>query len=340
MRSFSQYFILLLITLVGVIKADSPTFTLYLNATGTKLDGYSLYLSDDGRFYISQSSKSITGYIRDDTKFVVEGNVTGDGRNFLSTQALSSAWKECSPWTVVDGVLELYGLYNFHVFPEGSVDDLYVLGTGNAVGGGVEYRTLVTINPVLSDGSVLQTWPETSSSSSVSSVASTSQVSSTPATTASSVSVNSVASSSIASSSVASSSVASSSVASSSVASSSVASSSVASSSVASTSVASTSVASTSVASTSVASTSVASTSVASTSVAATSSVISSATVSVATTKSSVSHSASTSSVQTSSTSNATQSLIPTSSLAQVNGAAQLSAAAAVVFVSIFAMFF
>lgn len=160
-------FLVALVAIIGLVNAASQKFTLKLDASGTKLDGYNLYVEDDGRFYISQSTQTCSGAIQDDGTLVINGETVGDGRNFLSVIALSTAWHKAEPWTIVDGVLELYGLLNFHVFPEGSIDDLYVLGTGNAMGGGVQYRTEVKIIPVLSDGSILQSWPSAETSSAV-----------------------------------------------------------------------------------------------------------------------------------------------------------------------------
>lgn len=157
-QMFFSFILTLLIAAVSrVVAENSPDFTLRVYAPDTKLDGFNLFLKDDGKLYISATADVTVAHIYENGTLILDGQVVGDGRNYLSTAAFSTAWKPASNWTITDGFLELYNKTYYHAIPSGN-DGEYVLGTGNAVSSGNDI-TEIRIIPVSSSSYILQTWP-------------------------------------------------------------------------------------------------------------------------------------------------------------------------------------
>lgn len=156
---FTSYLFVSLTALAGVLAENSPDFTLRVDAPKTELDGFNLFLQDDGKLYLSATAETCYGYIHDNGSLILDSHVVGDGRNYLSTEAFSTAWKVAQNWTISSGVLKLYDELTFHAIPEGTVDGLYVLGTGNAVSSG-DNIIEVKITPVINSSDIIiQSWP-------------------------------------------------------------------------------------------------------------------------------------------------------------------------------------
>lgn len=126
-------FFLFLAVCFTAVLADSKIFTLKLKDTSSNLNGYNIYVGYDSKIYLEKTEKTCKGIIRDDTSLSISDNTMGIGKNFLSLAAQSSSWMVAKPFTVVNGVLKLYG-YNFHAIPSGEKPDQYVLGSINAMG--------------------------------------------------------------------------------------------------------------------------------------------------------------------------------------------------------------
>ncbi|VVT57300.1 uncharacterized protein SAPINGB_P005656 [Magnusiomyces paraingens] len=159
MKFYSFLLSLFLSAIIGVFADNSPDFTLRVYAPDTKLDGFNLFLKDDGKLYMSATADVCTAHIYENGTLILGGQVVGDGRNYLSTAAYSTAWKPASNWTVVDGFLELYNDTYFHAIPEGTVDGLYVLGTGNAISSGDDITEIQIIPVELETNYIIQEWP-------------------------------------------------------------------------------------------------------------------------------------------------------------------------------------
>lgn len=186
--SFASSFTLLA-SLTSVF-ADSEKFILTLDASGTDIDGFYAYASSDGRLYASPSG-SIVGsdytevYILTNTSLSITDidTVVGVGRNYLSWMPFSNQWVVAEPFTIVDGYLKLFGL-DFRAVPDTNDDGNYVIGSGNAASKRTDAFD-IKIKALKSDGSLIETYPssESSSDGTTTSDATTSDVTTSDATT-------------------------------------------------------------------------------------------------------------------------------------------------------------
>lgn len=185
-----RYCSFLLAFFLRLITAASEDFTLKLSAAGTKLDGFNIYVDDQHRIVLSKSGQSMSGAIQDDgTLKLNNGETVGIGKNYLSTEALSSSFIIAEPWTIVGGKLKLYD-GDFHSIYSGT-DDIYVLGSKNAAMGRSDV-IVVSIVPVDSNGNVIADFSATTSSSSAASSTAAKTSSFLSSTTSASISSNTV----------------------------------------------------------------------------------------------------------------------------------------------------
>ncbi|BAP70002.1 hypothetical protein KLMA_10829 [Kluyveromyces marxianus] len=185
-----RYCSFLLAFFLRLITAASEDFTLKLSAAGTKVDGFNIYVDDQHRIVLSKSGQSMSGAIQDDgTLKLNNGETVGIGKNYLSTEALSSSFIIAEPWTIVGGKLKLYD-GDFHSIYSGT-DDIYVLGSKNAAMGRSDV-IVVSIVPVDSNGNVIADFSATTSSSSAASSTATKTSSFLSSTTSASISSNTV----------------------------------------------------------------------------------------------------------------------------------------------------
>lgn len=185
-----RYCSFLLAFFLRLITAASEDFTLKLSAAGTKVDGFNIYVDDQHRIVLSKSGQSMSGAIQDDgTLKLNNGETVGIGKNYLSTEALSSSFIIAEPWTIVGGKLKLYD-GDFHSIYSGT-DDIYVLGSKNAAMGRSDV-IVVSIVPVDSNGNVIADFFATTSSSSAASSTAAKTSSFLSSTTSASISSNTV----------------------------------------------------------------------------------------------------------------------------------------------------
>lgn len=185
-----RYCSFLLAFFLRLITAASEDFTLKLSAAGTKVDGFNIYVDDQHRIVLSKSGQSMSGAIQDDgTLKLNNGETVGIGKNYLSTEALSSSFIIAEPWTIVGGKLKLYD-GGFHSIYSGT-DDIYVLGSKNAAMGRSDV-IVVSIVPVDSNGNVIADFSATTSSSSAASSTAAKTSSFLSSTTSASISSNTV----------------------------------------------------------------------------------------------------------------------------------------------------
>ncbi|QGN13376.1 protein CWP1 [Kluyveromyces marxianus] len=185
-----RYCSFLLAFFLRLITAASEDFTLKLSAAGTKVDGFNIYVDDQHRIVLSKSGQSMSGAIQDDgTLKLNNGETVGIGKNYLSTEALSSSFIIAEPWTIVGGKLKLYD-GDFHSIYSGT-DDIYVLGSKNAAMGRSDV-IVVSIVPVDSNGNVIADFSATTSSSSAASSTAAKTSSFLSSTTSASISSNTV----------------------------------------------------------------------------------------------------------------------------------------------------
>ncbi|KAL2708415.1 hypothetical protein KLU848_2946 [Kluyveromyces marxianus] len=185
-----RYYSFLLAFFLRLITAASEDFTLKLSAAGTKLDGFNIYVDDQHRIVLSKSGQSMSGAIQDDgTLKLNNGETVGIGKNYLSTEALSSSFIIAEPWTIVGGKLKLYD-GDFHSIYSGT-DGIYVLGSKNAAMGRSDV-IVVSIIPVDSSGNVIADFSATTSSSSAASSTAAKTSSFLSSTTSASISSNTV----------------------------------------------------------------------------------------------------------------------------------------------------
>ncbi len=185
-----RYCSFLLAFFLRLITAASEDFTLKLSAAGTKVDGFNIYVDDQHRIVLSKSGQSMSGAIQDDgTLKLNNGETVGIGKNYLSTEALSSSFIIAEPWTIVGGKLKLYD-GDFHSIYSGT-DDIYVLGSKNAAMGRSDV-IVVSIVPVDSNGNVIADFSATISSSSAASSTAAKTSSFLSSTTSASISSNTV----------------------------------------------------------------------------------------------------------------------------------------------------
>ncbi|CDO95207.1 unnamed protein product [Kluyveromyces dobzhanskii CBS 2104] len=149
---------------VKLIVANTQTFSLKLDAPGTNLDGFNLYIDSTNKVLLSKTDQCINATIADDGTLILDsGETMGIGRNFLSTKAISSTWIVAEPWTIENGKLKLYGA-DFHSLYSGA-EDIYVMGSVNAAAGRSDVIE-ISIIPIKADGTVVADYVAKSVSSS------------------------------------------------------------------------------------------------------------------------------------------------------------------------------
>ncbi|CEP22049.1 unnamed protein product [Cyberlindnera jadinii] len=117
-------------------NADSDEFIMDLQADDSAtLKDASLYVGDDGKFYIANVTTTETALVLTNGSLHITDHdiAVGIGKNYLSLAAESASYEIAEPWSIVDGYLKLYGS-DFHAVPSGE-DDTYVLGSINAAVG-------------------------------------------------------------------------------------------------------------------------------------------------------------------------------------------------------------
>lgn len=125
------FFYSLFFALVLTVRADSLNFTLACYAPNTVLSEANIYIADDYKVYVSNSSFTFTSYVMTNGSLMTdEGIVMGIGKNYLSLDSFSSSFETAEPWSIQDGFLKLYGS-DFHAVPSGA-ENIYVLGSINA----------------------------------------------------------------------------------------------------------------------------------------------------------------------------------------------------------------
>ncbi|CDO95204.1 unnamed protein product [Kluyveromyces dobzhanskii CBS 2104] len=125
---------LVLITLFRAVSASSSNFTLKCYSPGTDLAGANIYVTDDNKIYIANSTLTASGVVIANGSLQMEdGKMMGIGKNFLSLQADSASFEIAYPFIIENGVLKLYD-EDFHAVPSGK-DGVYVLGSVNAAAG-------------------------------------------------------------------------------------------------------------------------------------------------------------------------------------------------------------
>lgn len=150
-----------LTSFVSVLAENSPKFTLDLTTPYVStLTNYNLFLNDN-LLSVQDVSNSCEGYIHENGTLMINDKAVGQGRNYLTTAPQTSSWTVTSPWTISSGVLKLDGNSTFFAVPEDSSSNTFVLSSSvRSVSQGI---SVVNIQPILSDGSILQTWPKSSS---------------------------------------------------------------------------------------------------------------------------------------------------------------------------------
>jgi hypothetical protein len=146
--------------------ADSANFTLELYAPDSSiLKDCNVYISDDDKFYISNSTTTNTAVVLTNGSLHINDKdiAVGIGKNFLSLAADSASYQVAAPWSIQDGFLKLYGS-DFHVVPSGE-DGLYVMGSINAAVGRSD-MIAVQVQAVDSDGNSVANYNVASSVSS------------------------------------------------------------------------------------------------------------------------------------------------------------------------------
>ncbi|VVT57298.1 uncharacterized protein SAPINGB_P005654 [Magnusiomyces paraingens] len=166
MKFLTSVFSVLLTSALCVSAENSPEFTLQFYAPAiNSLSNFNIILSDS-IFSVKDVAQSVKGYIHENGTLFVDGYAVGKGRGYLTTTPQSKSWEVSSPWTISEGVLELEGDNEFFAVPEGTPGS-YVLSAAKKAE--VRGITKMNIKPVLSDGSIIQTWPKTSTSTSITS---------------------------------------------------------------------------------------------------------------------------------------------------------------------------
>lgn len=160
MKFFGNHLLLLLAVLVGVYAGNSDEFTLQLYAPDSSLfSSYNLFLNES-YLTITETTETCKGYIHDNGTLFINGYAVGEGRDYLTTVPQSSSWEVTAPWTISNSVLKLNGNSTFYAVPQGT-DGVYVLSIGEeSTARGI---TKINIKPILSDNTLIQTWPKSSS---------------------------------------------------------------------------------------------------------------------------------------------------------------------------------
>lgn len=141
---------LVFFTVLRVVSADSANFTLKCYAPGTVLSDANLFIDDDFKIYLANTTSTSTGYVMTNGSLMMDvGKVVGIGKNFISLVPASSSFEIAEPFSIQGGVLKLYG-EDFHAVPSGQ-NNTYVLGSINAASGRADVVTL-QIKAVDKDG--------------------------------------------------------------------------------------------------------------------------------------------------------------------------------------------
>lgn len=162
------FLVLLFSALISKVRCDSLNFTLECHAPNTVLSEANVYIADDYKVYVSNSSSTFNSYVMTNGSLMTnEGLVMGIGKNYLSLDSFSSSFEVASPWTIKDGYLKLFGS-DFHAVPSG-VDNIYVLGSINAAALRTDVIP-VAIKAVDDSGQVVQDYTPSGSDSTSTSV--------------------------------------------------------------------------------------------------------------------------------------------------------------------------
>lgn len=160
MKFVSSLCSFLLAAALSVHAENSPEFTLQFYAPAiSTLSNFNIVLSES-LFSVKDVGQAVRGYIDQSGALIVNQQVVGAGRGYLTTTPQSSAWEVSTPWTVSQGILELHCNSTFFAVPEGKTAGSYVLSAAEKAE--VRGITKMNIKPVLDDGTVLQTWPRVS----------------------------------------------------------------------------------------------------------------------------------------------------------------------------------